>query len=456
MAKLKSSTRASRAANLVRARAARKNGNKGVSKTPSPAPPSRGPGRPRRKTSPAARAEPIQISSAEESSASSSPSPPPAPPPAPPARPAASSPLSRAAGLTPAARASRSSPPPRRPGPAPPVPPRPLFGASAAPAPFGAPSFQLRKGHWKSSEPLIGQFFEPLLPRPGFDLFTGKLLPKTPLPAASTTTAPPPTAFSFDWPSQPAPASALAQPKTKPTPAPAPQQQSAPPPPPTQRAHAPSTPSAPVPLPSELAPAPAPFPSSPIVASSPSELPQPSSGLAQTGGKRKRREAALPSAPEQGEGSDANTPSRPPQDLAPFGSGTPRGPPGAKRDVSCLGCVRSGLAGSSNGVCQDRAPGVGGRCFRCTAGKKCEPLPYGAILSSNAFLAELQNPGPPPSRLGALRTTVRTLLDLPGIDDAPAPAPAPAAEAVMEGMSFEARRARVKELLGELVDIWFQ
>ncbi|KAF2469087.1 uncharacterized protein BDR25DRAFT_51002 [Lindgomyces ingoldianus] len=58
----------------------------------------------------------------------------------------------------------------------------------------------------------------------------------------------------------------------------------------------------------------------------------------------------------------------------PAPASTPRRPPpGALRAQSCLGCIKSALAGRSSGECHDSATG-GSRCWRCSSGHSCLPL----------------------------------------------------------------------------------
>ena len=80
--------------------------------------------------------------------------------------------------------------------------------------------------------------------------------------------------------------------------------------------------------------------------------------------KKGKSTAPIPSTPSRraarGVSSAPNTPNR------------ARGDP---RDVPCLGCVKSCLAGKGDGKCYDNASGKGARCFKCSSGHPCLELP---------------------------------------------------------------------------------
>ncbi|KAI0448341.1 hypothetical protein F5B21DRAFT_510256 [Xylaria acuta] len=85
---------------------------------------------------------------------------------------------------------------------------------------------------------------------------------------------------------------------------------------------------------------------------------------------------------------------------------------GATRETPCLRCVRSALRGRSHGVCEEVA-GDGSRCVRCAHGHSCQELPADARRASRALRDALVARAPA-ARIAALRTTVRTLLELSG------------------------------------------
>ncbi|KAF2463948.1 uncharacterized protein BDR25DRAFT_382968 [Lindgomyces ingoldianus] len=73
----------------------------------------------------------------------------------------------------------------------------------------------------------------------------------------------------------------------------------------------------------------------------------------------------------------------------PGPASTPRRPPpGALRVQSCLGCIKSALAGRSSGECHDSATG-GSRCWRCSSGHSCLPLPPVAVVYARRLVAAL-------------------------------------------------------------------
>ncbi|KAF1945181.1 hypothetical protein EJ02DRAFT_59430 [Clathrospora elynae] len=148
---------------------------------------------------------------------------------------------------------------------------------------------------------------------------------------------------------------------------------------------------------------------------------------------------------------DPPGPSSPP--LPP--SSSCRGVPGALQVHPCLGCVRSALAGRSYGECFDQLGG-GSRCFRCASGHSCVPVSAPAAPIAAKFLAALQG-GVSESQLKKLRTALRVVLDsfaeelgsgeekeeeVEEIEDSPK---------LPQGLPE--RRERIKELLGELVDL---
>jgi hypothetical protein len=85
-----------------------------------------------------------------------------------------------------------------------------------------------------------------------------------------------------------------------------------------------------------------------------------------------------PVTPARGS-SSRGTPGAPSSGVPPSASrsGTRR-QLGAQRDFPCLGCVRSLLAGSSDGRCFDNALGRGARCYRCASGHACKEVPANA------------------------------------------------------------------------------
>ncbi|KAI1430590.1 hypothetical protein GGR50DRAFT_701436 [Xylaria sp. CBS 124048] len=96
-----------------------------------------------------------------------------------------------------------------------------------------------------------------------------------------------------------------------------------------------------------------------------------------------------------------------------------RAPPprvsGEVRDPPCLRCVRSALRGRSNGVCEETV-GRGARCFRCAHGHKCEVTPPVVAPAASALRDALVR-GASQATVDKLRTTVRTMLSLAGIEE---------------------------------------
>ncbi|GAB1312685.1 hypothetical protein MFIFM68171_02895 [Madurella fahalii] len=85
---------------------------------------------------------------------------------------------------------------------------------------------------------------------------------------------------------------------------------------------------------------------------------------------------------------------------------------GERRSEACLGYVLSALSGRSSGACYDKVGG-GNRYFRCSAGKKCEPLPAIAVPWAAKLTAaiEANESGP---KIRSYWTTLRMLL---GVED---------------------------------------
>jgi hypothetical protein len=88
--------------------------------------------------------------------------------------------------------------------------------------------------------------------------------------------------------------------------------------------------------------------------------------------------------------SRARTTSKARSTSTPGRSRTPARELGPLRDTPCLGCVRSALAGRSNGACYDNKAG-GRRCYRCSSGHNCRPVPPAAAPVCSKFIDELQS-----------------------------------------------------------------
>ncbi|KAF2475028.1 uncharacterized protein BDR25DRAFT_113610 [Lindgomyces ingoldianus] len=87
-----------------------------------------------------------------------------------------------------------------------------------------------------------------------------------------------------------------------------------------------------------------------------------------------KRAARSRAAALRGRAARKPAPSTPRRRPLPGPASTPRRPPpGALRVQSCLGCIKSALAGRSSGECHDSATG-GSRCWRCSSGHSCLPL----------------------------------------------------------------------------------
>jgi hypothetical protein len=80
---------------------------------------------------------------------------------------------------------------------------------------------------------------------------------------------------------------------------------------------------------------------------------------------------------------------------------TPRRTPvrerGALRNNTCLGCLKSALAGRSKGECYENTTQPGRRCYRCVSGHSCLPIPQYAALTAAKFLDEIRKDQPRPS-----------------------------------------------------------
>ncbi|KAH6674648.1 hypothetical protein B0J14DRAFT_653945 [Halenospora varia] len=162
---------------------------------------------------------------------------------------------------------------------------------------------------------------------------------------------------------------------------------------------------------------------------------------------RVARQAPQPSPPPP-----APAPPTPPAPAPPAPPRTPRGERGARRDVPCLGCVRSLLAGRSDGSCYDSTRG--GRCFRCSSGHTCASLPAGT-LPVVRLLFKAQENAAPASRMRALRAAVRVCLEahLGAEEEQEEEAEEEEEEQEEEEDELVARRARIVRLLTELVGL---
>ena len=60
---------------------------------------------------------------------------------------------------------------------------------------------------------------------------------------------------------------------------------------------------------------------------------------------------------------------------------------GALHADPCLGCLRSALAGRSNGQCHDAT--TGSRCWKCASGHVCAPVPVSVLPMARRLVASL-------------------------------------------------------------------
>jgi hypothetical protein len=182
---------------------------------------------------------------------------------------------------------------------------------------------------------------------------------------------------------------------------------------------------------------------------------------------------AAPPAPPAAPAAPPPAPPAAPPVAPPVARPVARPPRGALRAISCARCIRSALAGRSTGECHD-AVGAGQRCWNCASGHKCEPLPAAVQALAALLVAALVAPSPRRSvsellgfllfrvltslqRITRLRAAVRTAFEA-NATAAPVPAAAAAAPGAVPAapaalLTAAQRIARIKELLGEVVDL---
>ncbi|KAF1935086.1 hypothetical protein EJ02DRAFT_439461 [Clathrospora elynae] len=170
-------------------------------------------------------------------------------------------------------------------------------------------------------------------------------------------------------------------------------------------------------------------------------------------GKAKAKRAPLHCSP-------AAPPATPlPKPPAPSSLSPPssrRGAPGTLRVHPCLGCVRSALAGRSSGECFDQSGG-GSRCFQCASGHSCIPASALAAPIAAKFLALLQGSAPE-LQLRKLRIALHVVLEssakeLGSSEEEEKEGQVEEEDASKLPQGLLERCERIKELLGELVDL---
>jgi hypothetical protein len=83
------------------------------------------------------------------------------------------------------------------------------------------------------------------------------------------------------------------------------------------------------------------------------------------------------------------------------------------RETSCLRCIRSALKGRSTGQCWETA-GRGTRCFLCSRGYKCEPVPASLSLLARRLVAVICDPSSSKAVISNYRVTMKIMLGLIG------------------------------------------
>jgi hypothetical protein len=81
------------------------------------------------------------------------------------------------------------------------------------------------------------------------------------------------------------------------------------------------------------------------------------------------------------------------------------------RKTPCLGCVRSALKGMSTGECWETA-GRGSRCYLCSHGHTCKPVPANLSVLARRLVSVLGDPSSSETKIRNHRVAMRIMLGL--------------------------------------------